>query len=213
LSRDVGLIVVATGATALPGDGLFGYDGNRVIVQLELEERLRSRQPLPESVAMLQCAGARVPGRTYCSRICCLTAVKNAIVIKQRNPGTSLHILYRDLACTGTEGEAWLRLAKELGVRFVHYSAAALPKVHEGKVRVKSEIVGRTLDIPAELLVLSTPLVPRKEADSLSRSLKVPLDENRFFLEAHVKLKPVEFSTDGIYVCGSFTGHAAPKKA
>jgi heterodisulfide reductase subunit A len=152
---------------------------------------------------MIQCAGARIPERVYCSKICCASAIKDALAIRKLLPESTVHILYRDLMCYGVENEQLLRRAKEEGVRFVNYPDDVPPLVEDGVVRVIGRVVGRDLSIPADTVVLSTPLVARDDAGDLSKMLKVPLDEDRFFLEAHVKLRPVDFATDGIYVCGT----------
>ena len=105
--------------------------------------------------------------------------------------------------CYGVKNEELLRKAKEEGVRFVNYADDAPPVVEDGVVKVTGQVVGKELSIDADIVVLATPLVPRDDAGELSKMLKVPLDEDRFFLEAHVKLRPVDFATDGIYVCGT----------
>lgn len=199
----VGVIVVATGASLLVPEEMYNYDGKKVITQLELEERLKGNRFDAQNVVMIKCVGARIPDRIYCSRICCMTAIKNGILIKESNPAAKVHILYRDLMCYGTENEDLLRKAKELGIRFINYSLDKPPVVEDGKVRVYSNLLGRELKIDSDLVVLATPLVPHTGAEELSKMLKVPLDENKFFLEAHIKLRPVDFATDGIYVCGT----------
>lgn len=203
--RDVkcGAIIVATGARPLDPEGLFGHDGARVITLFELESRLRRGKPGGKRFVFIQCAGSRIPERVYCSKICCASSVKDALEIRKLEPDSSVHILYRDLMCYGIENEELLRRAKEAGIRFVNYADGAPPVVEDGLVKVSGEVVGRDLSIPADTVVLATPLVARDDARDLSKLLKVPLDEDRFFLEAHVKLRPVDFATDGIYVCGA----------
>jgi heterodisulfide reductase subunit A len=199
----VGVIIVATGASLLVPEGMFGYNGNKVINQMELEERLGDAKLDAQNIVMIKCVGARVKERLYCSRICCMAAIKDAILIKKQDPETNVHILYRDLMCYGIANEHLLREAKELGVRFVNYSLDKPPVVEDGKVKVHSDVLGRDLELESDLVVLVTPLIARDGAAELSKLLKVPLDEYRFFLEAHVKLRPNDFATDGIYVCGS----------
>jgi heterodisulfide reductase subunit A len=203
--RDVkcGAIIVATGARPLDPEGIHGHDGRRVITLLELEGRLRRGKPGGPRFVMIQCAGARIPERLYCSKICCASAVKDALTIRKLIPESTVHVLYRDLMCYGVKNEELLREAKEAGVRFVNYPDDAPPVVKDGVVRVTGRVVGRDLSIEADTVVLATPLVPRDDAGELSKMLKVPLDEDRFFLEAHVKLRPVDFATDGIYLCGT----------
>ncbi len=198
-----GVIVVATGAQVFKPAGLYGYDGRNVITQLELEEVLKAKTFAAQNVVMIQCVGARNEERKYCSRICCMVAIKNAIEIKQRNPGAGVRILYRDIQAYGTENEALFQHAKELGVIFIKYDPARPPKVEEGKVIVYHDLLGREIALPQDLVVLSTPLVAGVDNETISQLLRVSLDGNKFFLEAHVKLKPLDFATDGIYLCGN----------
>lgn len=199
----VGTIIVATGTRVFEPERIYGYDGEKVITQLDLEQRLRTEQFRADKVVMIQCVGSRIEERTYCSRICCMTAIKNAFLIKESNPEAQVFILYRDLQTYGVEYESYLRRSKEASVRYIKYSVENLPVVKDGKVRVYHELMGRELVLEYDLLVLSTPLVAQDDVEDLSRMLKVPLSGDRFFLEAHVKLRPVDFATDGIYLCGS----------
>lgn len=197
-----GVIILATGARPLPGEGLFGYDGKRVITQLELERILAGPRIKAGSAAMILCAGARSAERFYCSRVCCMTSVKNALLLRQKGVAR-VTVFYRDLMCYGLANEGLLRQAKQAGVRFVNYSADAPPRVGPGTVSVTSPILGLDLSVPADLVVLATPLAPRSTNEALSRILKVPLDEDGFFLEAHIKLRPLDFATEGVFVCGT----------
>jgi heterodisulfide reductase subunit A2 len=198
-----GVIIVATGAQVLKPVGLFGYDGERVVTQLELEGLFRSGGFKAKHVVMIQCAGARNEERKYCSRICCMVAIKNGIEIKERSPETTVHILYRDIQAYGVENEALFQRAKELGVLFIKYDPAKLPVVEADKVVVYHELLGRDLNLAADLVVLSTPLIAGEDNEAIGKLLRVSLDENKFFLEGHVKLKPLDFATDGIYLCGN----------
>ncbi len=200
---ETGVIVVATGAQVFKPAGLYGYDGRKVITQLEFEEVLKSKTFAAKNVVMIQCVGARNEERKYCSRICCMVAIKNAIEIKQSNPEAGVRILYRDIQAYGTENEALFQHAKELGVIFIKYDPARPPKVEEGKVIVYHDLLGREIALPQDLVVLSTPLVAGGDNETISQLLRVSLDGNKFFLEAHVKLKPLDFATDGIYLCGN----------
>ncbi len=200
---ETGVIVVATGAQVFKPAGLYGYDGRKVITQLEFEEVLKSKTFAAKNVVMIQCVGARNEERKYCSRICCMVAIKNAIEIKQSNPEAGVRILYRDIQAYGTENEALFQHAKELGVIFIKYDPARPPKVEDEKVRVYHDLLGREIALPQDLVVLSTPLVAGEDNETISRLLRVSLDANKFFLEAHVKLKPLDFATDGIYLCGN----------
>ncbi len=198
-----GIIIVATGADVLKPVGLFGYDGEKVINQLELEERFRAGTFSARHVVMIQCAGARIEERKYCSRICCMVAIKNAIEIKERSPETTVHVLYRDIQAYGVENEILFQRAKELGVLFIKYDLARPPVVEADRVVVHHELLGRDLNLPQDLVVLSTPLIAAEDNEKISKQLRVSIDANKFFLEGHVKLKPLDFATDGIYLCGN----------
>jgi len=201
--KKFGVIIVATGAKTLSPDGKYDYNGKNIITQLELEDCLKNEKFKAEKVVMIQCVGSRNRERIYCSRICCMTAIKNGILIKRRNPSARVHILYRDLMCHGVENEEILRQAKKMGVRFVKFAEEKPPEVKDNSVTVFNDVLGREMKIDFDLLALATPFIPNDGVEELSRMLKVPLDEYKFFLEAHVKLRPVDFATDGIYVCGT----------
>lgn len=200
---ECGAIVLATGARPLSAEGLYGYDGRRVITLLELEQRLRKGRLGGRKFVMIKCAGARTSERPYCSKVCCAAATKDALLIKEAEPESTVHVLYRDLMCCGVANEDLLRRAKEAGIRFVSYSKDSPPVVEDGLVRVMANVIGTELALECDVVVLAVPLVAREDAGDISKMLKVPLDEDRFFLEAHVKLRPVDFATDGIYVCGT----------
>ena len=235
LGFSVGVIIVATGAKEFKPVGMYSYDGERVIVQGELEKLLvnwETGKPvdsetrklgnsgsglriydstnlpiyqstnLPKSVVMIQCVGARDEARPYCSRTCCMTAVKNALLIKEADPEAQVYVLYRDMLTLGTEYEDLYHEARGQGVTFIQYSPQSPPAVNDRQVMVYDELLGQTLNIPCDLVVLSTPLVGQADAGDLAQLLKVPLDKHGFFLEAHVKLRPLDFATDGIFLCG-----------
>lgn len=201
--KKFGIIIVATGTKSLIPDGLYKYDGKKIITQMQLEGLLKSGKFKAKNVVMIQCAGSRNSERIYCSRICCMTAIKGGIFIKQQNPQAKVFILYRDLMCHGIENEELLRRAKELGVRFVKFSENQPPQVEENSVKVFNDVLGREMEINYDAVVLATPLIPNEGVETVSKMLKVPLDEFKFFLEAHIKLRPNDFATDGIYVCGT----------
>ncbi|MDM8551482.1 CoB--CoM heterodisulfide reductase iron-sulfur subunit A family protein [Desulfobacterales bacterium HSG2] len=203
LTEKVGCIVVASGAVPLQPKGMYNYDGKTVITQMELEEQLGSGSYAGRQVVMIQCVGARSPEREYCSRLCCMTAVKNALLIKEQDPDAQVHILYRDMQMYGTELEQMLWDARGQGVRFEVYDAEQPPTVESDIIRFYHPLMGENREIAYDLLVLSTPLVAREDAPALSQLMRVPVDQNGFFLEAHAKLRPLDFATDGIFVCGS----------
>ncbi len=208
VSFKVGVIIVATGAQVLKPE-LYRYgELANVLTQLDLEQRLKDgRLGEFQNVVMINCVGARIPERPYCSRVCCMTAIKNAALMKEINPEAKVYVLYRDLMTYGVEFEEYYREAKEAGVRFIRYTPSKLPQVIGAErvelVRVYDELMDMELELPCDLLVLATPLIPNDDNEELSRMLKVPIGDGGFFLEAHVKLRPVEFAMDGIYVGGS----------
>jgi heterodisulfide reductase subunit A len=201
---DVGVIIVATGGRVLIPKGMYGFDGKRVITQLQMEGLLKKGlDPGIQNVVMIQCVGTRNEERHYCSRICCQTAVKNAMLIKEQNPQARVSILYRDMQMYGVENEEMFRDSKAKGIRYIYYDPSQPPQVEDKRVTVYHSLLGRELTLPADLVVLSTPLVAHQDADEISQLLRVPVDENKFFLEGHVKLKPLDFATDGVFLCGS----------
>jgi heterodisulfide reductase subunit A len=206
LPVQAGVIVVATGADEYKPSGLYGYgDDPRVVTQQELE-RLMADSALPaamSSVVMIQCAGGRDAAHAYCGRTCCLTAMKNAMLLKERDPEARVYVLYRDIEVYGMHFEDYYAKARDLGVLFLRYSVEDPPQVLDGSAIVYDQLLGARLRIPYDLLVLSAPMVPPAGARELAQKLKVPVDEYGFFLEAHVKLRPLDFATDGVYLCGS----------
>lgn len=204
----VGTIIVATGARELKPIGEYGYPTRtNVLTQLELEGKLKEGVDEWQSVVMINCVGARVADRPYCGRFCCLTAMKNAILIKEGNPRAKIYILHQDVMASSVEAERYYRRAMEMGVRFIRYDPEKSPQVlGDGRaeaVKVYHALIGREVILPAQIVVLTTPLVPQSDSERLSKMLKVPLGSEGFFLEAHLKLRPVEFATDGVYLCGS----------
>ena len=210
---DIGTIIVATGADVLKPHGLYCYgESKNVLTQLELERIMKEgRLGRPKNVVMIQCAGAREEkegGRNYCSRICCAVAVKNALQIKELSPEAEVYILYRDMQTYGKDFEEQYRKARENSVQFIRYDIENSPEVFsrpDGKltVRVYDIMLNATLELDSDLLILSTPLIQSEDTEELSKILKVPLGSDGFFFEAHVKLRPVDFATDGIFVCGT----------
>ena len=203
----VGTIVIATGAGVLKPHGLYGYgELSNVMTQMEYDNLSKRRKEKYKKVVMINCVGTRVTERPYCSQVCCMIAIKNAISVKESNPQAAVHILHRDILVYGT-AEEYYRYAMELGIGFSRYTIEAPPQIlGEGSgdtVRYYDEAAGKDIDISCDLVVLSTPLVAQEENESMAKLFKVPISEERFFLEAHQKLRPVEFATDGIYICGS----------
>jgi len=176
------------------------------MTQLELEKKIANGSSfVKKTIVMIQCVGSREEGRPYCSRICCTDAIKNALKIKEKNPDAEIYILYRDMR-TYAFHETYYEKARDKGIIFVRYSKDKKPNVKKGKndleVEVKDPILGEKLLLHADHLVLSPAIVPRAENVELAQKLKVPLNEDNFFLEAHVKLRPVDFATEGIFLAG-----------
>jgi heterodisulfide reductase subunit A len=202
-----GVIIVATGAAGYtPKEYLYGECPD-VITQLDLEARLSESglSALGGTVVMIQCVGSRDKERPYCSRICCTEAIKNALKIKEKNPGANVYVLYRDIRTYGFR-EAYYSKAREQGVVFLRYEEGRKPEVIRNgrrlEVSVYAPLLEREIVIPADLLVLSPGIVPDRDSKEIAQLLKVPLNQDGFFLEAHMKLRPVDFATDGVFLCG-----------
>ncbi|MHB9032421.1 MAG: NAD(P)-binding protein [Anaerolineae bacterium] len=215
-----GVIIVATGAEERDTKAyLYGQD-DRVITQREMEERLEDgRFTLLDGhgqVVMIQCVESRTSEHPYCSRVCCSEALKNAITIKQRYPRSEVTIIYRDIRSYGLR-EVYYQQARQLGVSFIRYDLqpdvsgnGGLPEaaVIDGHLVIKvfDPVSQAQVELPADALVLSVGIGPRSGAETLAPMLKVPLNAERFFLEAHMKLRPVDFATEGIYLAGMAHG-------
>ncbi|HLA28468.1 MAG TPA: FAD-dependent oxidoreductase, partial [Syntrophales bacterium] len=202
-----GVVIVAVGAKeSRPAEYLYGQD-ERVLTQSEFEELLTA-QPAEmkkyRRVVMIQCVGSRVPERPNCSRVCCSVAVKNALKLKDIAPLSEVAVLYRDMRTYGFQ-EQYYSLARKKGVIFVPYDLEAKPelKLNNGNLEltVKDRMLEEDITISPDLVVLSTAVVPN-ENEHLAKMLKVPLTADKFFLEAHMKLRPVDFATDGVFLAG-----------
>jgi heterodisulfide reductase subunit A len=200
-----GVVIVATGAMEYkPTEYLYGVD-ERVLTQRELEENLVNGQFNAKTVAMIQCVGSRNEERPYCSRICCAQAVKNALKIKESSPETDVYVLYKDMRTYGFL-EDYYREAASKGVLFICYNDENKPKVtqEDGKLKVTvwEPVIKAWVPIQADLLALSVATIPNPDNEHTAKMLKVPLSKDKFFLEAHMKLRPVDFATDGVFLCG-----------
>lgn len=203
-----GVIIVATGAEELKTDEYLARENKAVISQLDLEEKIKdnSLKPDMEKIFMIQCVGSREEDREYCSRICCTQAINNAIHLKERNPDLEINIMYREVRSYGFYEDKY-REARNMGINFIRYEVDEKPQVNETEdglqVTYKELITDKEVSEDADMVVLAKAIVADKENNKkLSKFLKVPLNEDQFFLEAHVKLRPVDFATDGIYLCG-----------
>jgi heterodisulfide reductase subunit A len=200
-----GIVIVATGATEYtPKEYLYSSDP-RVLTQRELEEKLAKGEFKAKTVVMIQCVGARNEERPNCARICCGQAIKNAIKIKELSPQTEVYVLYKDVRAYGFK-EDYYREAATKGVLFINYEDEKKPQVvNEGgklKVRFWEPVLKEKIEIEPDLIVLSAATIPNPDNKRVAEMLKVPLTKDGFFLEAHMKLRPVDFATEGVFLCG-----------
>ncbi len=202
-----GVTILCTGAEEYkPKEYLYGQS-EKVLTQLELEKKL-GRGELDsqrlKQVVMIQCVGSRNEERPYCSRICCQMALKNALKLKEENPKVKVLVLYRDMRTYGLL-EPYYRKAREKGVIFERYEAERPPEVLEDlnglKVRFWDEALKRFVEIRSDLLVLSCAIIPR-ENEELATMFRVPRTLEGFYQEAHLKLRPVDTATEGVYISG-----------
>ena len=202
---DHGIVIVATGAVEYkPTEYLYGKD-ERVLTQHELEERLAKGEFNAKTVTMIQCVGSRNDERPNCSRICCAQAVKNALKIKGLSPETDVYVLYKDMRTYGLN-EDYYREAASKGVLFIRYDDENKPTVTQEngalKVLAMDPVLKTWFPIEPDLLVLSAATIPNPDNQRISEMLKVPISKDGFFLEAHMKLRPVDFATEGVFLCG-----------
>ncbi len=204
---DHGVAIIATGASELaPAEYLYGEDP-RVLTGLELEKRLLEAPPSLEkggTTVFIQCVGSRIPERPYCSKVCCTQSVKNALKLKELDPDRQVMVLYRDMRTYGLREDLYTR-AREKGVMFIRYDhEKGLDVKKEGDaiaVRLTSQSLGRELSIHPDTLVLASAVTPERD-NPVAGLFKVPVNDDGFFVEAHVKLRPMDFATDGVFVCG-----------
>jgi len=202
-----GVIIVATGAEEFKTKEYLYRKDERVFTQSELEERIYQDTSFISNlnqVVMIQCVGSREKDRPYCSKLCCSKAIKNALKVKEINPSCEVAILYRDIRTYGFREDLYSD-ARKAGIIFVRYDLDSKPQViqEEGNLRIETTdlILGEKLTLKTDLLVLS-PAIISQQSEELSRLLKIPLTQDGFFLEAHVKLRPVDFAVDGVFLCG-----------
>ncbi|MFW9987512.1 MAG: FAD-dependent oxidoreductase [Candidatus Odinarchaeota archaeon] len=211
----IGTIIVATGGQEYKPTGLFGYnDKNKnVITQLELEQKLKSKDKSwldqINRITVILCVNARQnEGITYCSNICCANSIKNVRILKELKPDLEIIVIYRDLQMAKKEFEEYYRERRKDAI-FLRYDLDNLPEIKRKKgnleqyqVKVFDTNLKDNVEFGTDLVILSTPMIPANNLKELAMMLKVPLDKNGFFLEAHVKLRPLDFATDGIFLCG-----------
>ena len=207
-----GAVIIASGGEEYkPSEYLYGKD-TRVMTALELESEIakgNGRITDCNNLVFIQCVGSREEGRPYCSRVCCSESIKCALKIKDVNPETNIYVLYRDVRTYGFK-EDYYREARERGVIFVRYEVDDKPRVetiteaNQNLLRVtaKDPLSGEDLIIDTDILALGVANIPAADNKRLSQLFKVPLNEDGFLLEAHVKLRPVDFATEGVFMCG-----------
>ena len=204
-----GVIIIATGAQAsTPHEYLYGKN-KKVITQREMEHQLEKQNvecKKIKSAVFIQCVGSRNEEHPYCSRICCSQAVKNAMALKKINPKIEVAILYRDIRTFGFY-ETYYQEARQLGVVFIRYTEDKLPEIisdadNNLTIRLKDHVLGIEITLNPDRVILSPAIEPRPDAHVLSQMLKIPLNEDNFFMEAHVKLRPVDFSAEGMFLAG-----------
>ncbi|UCD92517.1 MAG: CoB--CoM heterodisulfide reductase iron-sulfur subunit A family protein [Methanobacteriota archaeon] len=205
---DHGVVIVATGGIEhKPSEYLYGQNPN-VMTQLEFEEKMTKGEidlASKSKIAMIQCVGSRNEERPNCSRICCSEAIKNALKIKEKNPDADVYILYKDIRTYGFN-EDHFQEASEKGVVFVRYDDDNEPNVVPGgdglTITLRDPVLDEPLKIETDFLVLSVPVLPQPDSEEVGQMLKIPLTKDNFFLEAHMKLRPVDFATEGVFLCG-----------
>ena len=202
-----GVAVVATGASPYqPDEYHYGKDP-RILTSLDLDRKFIENDTALkdlDTAVFIQCVGSREPQRPYCSRVCCTHSVDNALELKQLNPQMEVFVLYRDLRTYG-EREVLYKKAREAGVIFIRFNLENKPEVitrgDKLFVSVIDHVIGRPVEIETDLISLATAVLPN-DVGKLATFFKVPLNEDGFFVERHAKLGPVEFATDGVFLCG-----------
>jgi heterodisulfide reductase subunit A len=202
-----GVTIIASGASEFkPAGYLYGQD-LRVVTGLELQQRFIDKDPSlgqAGTAVFIQCVGSRIPERPYCSKVCCTQSIKSAMTLKEINPQMNVFVLYRDMRPYGLREDLY-REARTAGISFIRYNADKDVNVVNGdeglKVSFSDRVLQRLMEIRTDLLVLASAVVPPAE-NPLAQLYKVPVNADGFFAEAHVKLRPVDFATDGVFVCG-----------
>jgi heterodisulfide reductase subunit A len=208
-----GAVVVATGAEEFPPEGIFGFNGSDVLTQSMFESLLkRVLNPVVKSITMIQCAGGRSEKVPYCSRICCMTALKNALWVKEQRPAAEVSIIFRDLYIGGPIQERDIRTAVERGILFYRYDKDNPPVVQresEGgalpglRITVLDTLTNTRKELSSDLVVLSNPTVASPDSARLGDILGLPVDRYGFYVDHYVRVKPSHFIEKGIFVCGN----------
>jgi len=205
---EFGAAIIAMGGHSFKPTEYLYKQNPRVLLTLELDQALREQNPMvtgAKSAAFIQCVGSREPERPYCSRVCCTHSVESALKLKELNPEMDVYILYRDLRTYGLR-ENLYKEAREKGVIFIRFDLENKPQVEQNAkgeltVTVRDHILGIPIRLHPEVLTLASAIIV-KDQEKLAQLFKVPLTNDGFFLEAHMKLRPVDFATDGVFVAG-----------
>lgn len=202
---ETGSVVVAVGAEEYkPTEYLYGQNSN-VVTQLELEEKMESGNVPAKRIAMIQCVGSRNTDAPYCSRVCCANAIKNAISLKKADPSKDIYVFHKDIRTYGFREDLY-KEAGSLGVKFIRVPEDKPPVVSQDgsalSLTAFDTILGDDITIRPDMVVLSTGIRPHADNEELAKMLKVPLSKDKYFLEAHMKLRPVDFATNGVYLAG-----------
>jgi heterodisulfide reductase subunit A len=201
---NAGAVIVATGAQEFRPVGLFGYDGRRVVTLGEFEAHVSRITCHVSRAVYILCAGSRNEKIAYCSNVCCLAALNQAIRVKHAKPDTHVTILFRDLYLLGDDAnEQVVREARRAGIEFVRYAPSHPPRVGDDFVAVRDELTGQMRRIEYDRVVLATPRVPREDAGVIARWLCLARDDDGFFPDPHWRLRPEQQSARGIFICGS----------
>jgi heterodisulfide reductase subunit A-like polyferredoxin len=207
-----GVIIVATGANEYRGDEFLLGQTERALTLSDLEAKIANSPgevARAKDIAMLLCARPEGGKFQYCSRVCCTTAIKNALKIKEINPEANVYIVYKDIRTYGYKEELY-NMARRMGILFLRYTDEKQPELSLNGDKIKVDIfdcvLGGQVSLSPDLLVIATPMVPSEYNEELGGILKVPLTQEHFFHEAHVKLAPNDFASEGIFMCG--TAHA-----
>jgi len=211
-----GTIIIATGFREIDLKGEYQYGNNtNILSQTELEKNIKNNsfKKKPKNIVFINCAGAMDEKRPYCCRVGCGVSIKNAKFISEKFPGSKVYILYRDMRVFGKEEEEYYSdVLKNYHVTTIRYAGEKKPKVildkdnpEEGSVTVKvyDDILNEEMEIPADLVVLTINTEGAASTETLKNMLKIPADAGGFFMEAHAKIRPLDFATDGIYLCGA----------
>jgi len=208
---EFGTVIIASGFHEMDMSGFYKYgESPKIMTQSELEGHLKANDiKKPETVVMINCAGAMDKAHPYCCRIGCGVSIKNAKYLKEKFPNSDIYILYRDIRVFGKDEEEYFAdVIENKHVKIIRYSEERQPNVDVGKdgnvsVKVWDTVYNEELEIPADLLVLTAQTVGCVDTPKLMDMFKIPAGSGSFFIEAHAKIRPLDFSTDGVYFCGS----------